>query len=116
MPTLEIFTNADQSKLTPQLASKATEVVASALGKPKSYVCVSLISSVMCFGGDPSPCAQVHLSSIGQIDPAKNQKTSAALADLLSKELGIDDGRMYIFFNDLKASNVGYQRTTFAAM
>lgn len=114
MPTLQIFTNVDQSKLTAALATKATDVVAKALGKPKSYVCVALIPSVMTFAGDASPTAQIHLSSIGEIDPQTNKSTTVAITNLLSKELGIDSSRFYIFFHDLEKANVGYMGQTFA--
>ena len=61
MPTLEIKTNVDSGLLTPQLAAKTVDVVANALGKPKSYVVVSFTPSVMSWGGDSGPTAIVHL-------------------------------------------------------
>ncbi|XP_074597277.1 macrophage migration inhibitory factor-like [Brevipalpus obovatus] len=114
MPTLEVFCNVDQSKLTPQLSAKAVDVVANALGKPKNYVCALFVHSVMNFGGDSGPSAIVHLSSIGKIDGETNKKTTAKLTDLLVKELGVDEKRLYINFHNLDKANVGYMRTTFA--
>ena len=116
MPTLEVFCNVDQSKLTPQLTAKAVDVVANALGKPKNYVCAVFVHSLMNFGGDSGPSAIVHLSSIGKIDRDTNKKTSAKLSDFFVKELGVDEKRLYINFHDLEKSNVGYMRTTFAEL
>ncbi|XP_074596397.1 macrophage migration inhibitory factor-like [Brevipalpus obovatus] len=114
MLILEVFCNVDQSKLTPQLSAKAVDVVANALGKPKNYVCALFVHSVMNFGGDSGPSAIVHLSSIGKIAGETNKKTKAKVTDLLVKELGVDEKRLYINFHNFDKSNVGYMRTIFA--
>ncbi|XP_053213776.1 macrophage migration inhibitory factor-like [Panonychus citri] len=113
MPTLEIKTNVDPSLLTPQLASKTVEIVANALGKPKSYVVVSFTPSVMSWGGDSGPTAIVHLGSIGRIDRETNKKTSKTLSTFLTKELGISNDKFYIMFHNLNKEDVGYNGTTF---
>ncbi|XP_015784769.1 macrophage migration inhibitory factor [Tetranychus urticae] len=113
MPTLEVQTNVDASKLTPELAGKAAQVVADALGKPKSYVIVSFKSAVMSMGGESGPTAIAHLGSIGKIDREMNKKTSKALSAFLVKELGLPEDKFYIMFHNLNKENVGWKGTTF---
>lgn len=58
----------------------------------------------MCFGGSEEPCAFGEVISIGGLGGDKNKKISSALAEVVSKKLGVDSSRFYIKFYDVKGS------------
>ncbi|RWS29771.1 macrophage migration inhibitory factor-like protein [Leptotrombidium deliense] len=114
MPCLEVTTNVPKDKIPADFAKVTVDLIAKLLGKPASYVVVVIRSdATMSWAGDDSPAAVVHLTSIGQIDRAKNKKTSAALYPHFEKNLGISGERMYIMFHDMAGENVGYSGSTF---
>ena len=133
MPVFELNTNVPTSKVSANLVADLTNVVASALGKPASYVAVqinaganlafgkfelsskdkSIMATIFCVGGSGNPAGISRLSSIGQIDRQKNKETSKKISAVLEKELGIASDRLYIEFVNLNKENVGYSGTTF---
>lgn len=117
MPTLSVQTNVKSAAVPDNLAKDLVDVVAKALGKPKSYVVVHVQpDQLMSWGGTDDPCAIVNLGSIGQISKEKNIKTTQTISGRLEQALGIKDDRMYIMFTDLQSQNVGYTNTTFATI
>ena len=67
----------------------------------------------MTFGASSEPCANITLSSIGRLGVEENKRYSKAIMESLEKDLGISPLRCFIFYNDYKASDVGYDRSTF---
>ena len=65
------------------------------------------------FGGTAAPCAYLSLMSIGKLGVAENKKHSKAIMDEMEKSLGVSPTRMYIYFQDAKASEVGFNKSTF---
>jgi phenylpyruvate tautomerase len=114
MPYLMIQTNRTVSpdKREPLLTA-ASRLLAKELGKPESYVMVSLNSDVpMLFAGTGEPAAYAELKSIG-LPAGSTKPLSRAICDLLEQRLDISSGRVYIEFTDIKGSHWGWNGGTF---
>ena len=93
------------------LLNKLSAALASATGKPESYVMTLLESSVpMTFGGSNEPCAYVEIKSIGALTPPEMSDQFCAL---INASLGISKDRIYIGFEDVNASDWGWNGRTF---
>ena len=114
MPYLRIQTNQDIDKTKKQSTLKrASQLVATELGKPEKYVMVSFAPiHPMVFAGDDQPCAYLELKSIG-LPESKTQALSASLCQLMQEELGINAERVYIEFADAPRAMWGWNSTTF---
>lgn len=114
MPLLTISTNISLDNETAQaLCLKSSSHVASILGKPESYVMVSIHTSIrMSFAGDASPCASVELKSLGL---PENETTafSASLCDFIKQQTGIPAERIYLEFSSPERHMWGWDRRTF---
>ncbi|EAY14794.1 hypothetical protein TVAG_219770 [Trichomonas vaginalis G3] len=115
MPALVIKTNA---KFTEEEKSKATEelgnIVSKVLGKPISYVMVTLEDGVAVrFGGSDEKAAFMSLMSIGGLNRAVNKRASAALTKWFTDH-GFQGDRIYIVFNPKSAEDWGFNGDTFA--
>jgi len=114
MPYLNIQTNVkinddDQAALL----HKASQVAATALGKPESYVMVHLdAGKAMLFAGSDAPLAYLQLKSLG-LPETKTGDLSSALCALMQTELGIDPGRVYIEFAGPERHMWGWNSDTF---
>ncbi|CAH0549069.1 unnamed protein product [Brassicogethes aeneus] len=114
MPHFRLETNVPQSDIPADLPAKICQVLSKSLGKPISYCVATVVGGVaMSWGGSNAKCAQATLMSIGALGQEQNKKHSKAIFDLITKELGIADDKMYISFTDNPSMNVGYQSTTF---
>lgn len=114
MPYLLIRTNQslDEAAVS-SLLSNASGTVAEALGKPESYVMVSLEKGAsMLFGGTDAPLVYMELKSIG-LPEVRTAELSAALTERVAVELGVDKGRVYIEFADAARHMWGWQGGTF---
>ena len=88
--------------------------VASATGKPESYVLVSLRTDVaLSFGGSEAPAAFGDLLSIGAVGGAKNKTISKAVSDVVTAKLGVPSSRFYLSITDMKGSDFGWNGGTF---
>ena len=113
MPYLKIQTN---QAVTPDqaqaLISKASNLVASELGKPESYVMVAFPPPVpMLFAGTDEPTAYLELKSIG-LPESKTANLSKALCNLMA-DLNISPNRVYIEFADAPRAMWGWDGRTF---
>jgi len=114
MPFLKIRTNQrlDESA-TKSLASRASATVAELLGKPESYVMVSIETGAdMLFAGTDEPLAYLELKSIG-LSPSITAPASRALCDLVAGETGVATNRIYIEFTDAPRHLWGWNGGTF---
>jgi len=114
MPYLKIQTNKEINENKQKaLLEKASATVAKELGKPESYVMVSIDPPrPMMFAGSDEPTAYLELKSIGL--PASDTKNiSAALCDMVSDELSIDQDRVYIEFANAERNMWGWNGATF---
>ena len=95
-----------------QIVAALSKTVASAVGKPESYVLVSLKTDTpMSFGGSEEPCAFAELISIGTF--RDTAAISAAIMATVEKELGVSSSRFYIKFTACSGSEMGWQGATF---
>ncbi len=114
MPHLMIETNVIlDSDARMDLATKASGMIAAAIGKPEQYV-QSLVrgGQALVHGGAADPAAYVACKSIGLAE-AQCKPLSKAICGFLQQELGIDPGRVYIEFVDLSRSWFGWNGSTF---
>lgn len=112
MPYLKIHTNQTISDSS-ALLQKASQLVARELGKAEGYVMVEIAGErQMLFAGSSAPLAYVELKSIG-LPASATGGLSAALCNLLSSELGLDAGRIYIEFADAPRNMWGWNGDTF---
>ena len=114
MPYLSIQTNKQiDPSIAPELLKKASLTVAEILGKPESYVMVSLPNPVpMLFAGSSDPLAYLELKSIG-LPQNKTAQLSESLCALVADQLGISTDRIYIEFSDAPRSLWGWNSGTF---
>ncbi|CAD6335587.1 unnamed protein product [Miscanthus lutarioriparius] len=115
MPTLNLSTNVPvDAVVAADILKDCSKAVARIIGKPESYVMVSINGSVpMSFAASEEPAAYGELVSIGGIGPGVNGKLSAAVAEVLETKLSVSRSRFYIKFDDVQRSNFGFNGSTF---
>jgi phenylpyruvate tautomerase len=114
MPWLSIQTNKTlRDEQQTELLDAASEIVASQLGKPQSYVMVSLAPAARIdFAGDQSPAAFVELRSIGVPDSKRNS-LCAAITELIARTCEIRPDRIYVVLVDFNAKFWSLNGSTF---
>ena len=86
-------------------------MVADLTGKPENYVMtMTQFDTKMTFAGSDEPCCFVKVKSIGSLEPSSMSKS---LCDLIASNTNININRIYIEFIDVKASNWGFNVSTF---
>ena len=111
MPFISVKTNITDVQTPNGLLKKLSAALATATGKPESYVMTLLDSGVpMTFAGSEEPCAYVEVKSIGALTPPA---ISNQFCKLIKSSLGIPKDRIYIGFDDVNASNWGWNGRTF---
>jgi phenylpyruvate tautomerase PptA (4-oxalocrotonate tautomerase family) len=114
MPTLVIKTNTPgRATGDALLIKRASSLVAEILRKPESYVMIVLERpAAMCFGRDTSPLAFLELKSLG-LPQDETPALSAALCELMQRELDIPPNRVYIEFASPPRHMFGFDARTF---
>lgn len=111
MPLIHVRTNISDVQTPDALLKKLSAALASATGKHESYVMTLLDSGVsMTFAGSHEPCAYVEIKSIGALTPLA---MSDQFCELIKVSLGISKDRIYIEFDDVNASDWGWNGRTF---
>ena len=111
MPLINLRTNISDVQAPDALLKKLSAALATATGKPESYVMTLLDSGVpMTFAGSEGPCAYVEIKSIGALTPPA---MSDQFCELIKSSLGIPKNRIYIGFDDVNASDWGWNGRTF---
>ncbi|XP_026441555.1 macrophage migration inhibitory factor homolog [Papaver somniferum] len=115
MPCLNVSTNVKLEGVnTSPILSEISKAVANIIGKPEAYVMVLLKGSVpISFGGSVENSAFGELTSIGGLNADVNKKLSAAIAAILEEKISVSKSRFFIKFTDTKASNFGWNGSTF---
>lgn len=117
MPLLQIQSSSSvaSSNGTVALLRTLSAELARELGKPESYVMVSLQTGVpLLFGGTGDPACFAALKNIGTFTPAQTERLSALLTRHLAAALSVAPNRIYIEFVDGKPHLWGYDGATFA--
>lgn len=114
MPYLKIQTNHDVDEdAKKQTLTKASAVVADALGKPEKYVMVAFEPpQPMLFAGTDEPCAYLELKSIG-LPQSQTKSLSSELCNMIQESLKVPAERVYIEFADAPRAMWGWNRGTF---
>jgi phenylpyruvate tautomerase len=114
MPLLKLETTAviPEGKQKTLLAS-LSKATAETIGKPEQYVMVTASQTAMVMSGNPGDAAFVDIRSIGGLGEDVNRKLSQQVCKLLKDSLGILPDRVYLNFTDVKASNWGWNGSTF---
>jgi phenylpyruvate tautomerase len=115
MPLLSIQTNQTvPEERKAGLIAAASQLTANQLGKPESYVMVSMQDQCpMCFAGTTDPTAYLELKSIG-LPASRTKELSAMLCSFVEEQLGIPADRVYIEFSDAARDMWGWAGGTFA--
>ncbi len=111
MPFIQINTSTKSIFDSDLLQKEVSQMVANLTGKPENYVMTMITSnSQMTFAGSDEPCCFIKLKSIGSLEPSSMSKS---LSELISSKSNIKTNRIYIEFIDVKASNWGFNSSTF---
>ena len=111
MPLIEINTSLKSIVEIDLLQQEISKMVSDLTGKPENYVMTMIQSdTLMTFAGSDEPCCFIKLKSIGSLNPSKMSKS---LCDLIASKTNIRTNRIYIEFVDVKATNWGFNSSTF---
>jgi hypothetical protein len=112
MPVLQITTNVTIDHAD-TLAKKASSLTAEILGKPESYVMVSINGAAeLIFAGTNDPCAHLMLKSLG-LPESETRAYSEKLCGFIEQQLGVPPARTYIEFINPERHMFGWNNTTF---
>ena len=112
MPFIQINTSTKSVVANDDLLQKdISKMVADLTGKPESYVMTMVQRDAkMTFAGSDEPCCFINVKSIGSLTPFSMSKS---LCELIASKTNINKNRIYIEFFDVKASNWGFNSSTF---
>jgi phenylpyruvate tautomerase PptA (4-oxalocrotonate tautomerase family) len=114
MPYLSIETNRTVEEASTQaIMKKASSLIAGLLGKPESYVMISIKPETpLSFAGTDAPAAFIRLKSIG-LSKDRCVEFSEKICDFIDQELGVPNNRVFIEFKDLERNLFGWNGKTF---
>ena len=114
MPYFSIETNQSIDRTAnQQLLKKTSAFIADLLGKPESYVMISIQpDKPLVFGGSDEPAAFVRLKSIG-LPVDRCPELSEKICHLIERKLGVPKERVFIDFKDLARNMFGWNGNTF---
>jgi phenylpyruvate tautomerase len=96
------------------LCERLSTLCAAEIGKPEQYVQALVVDQVaMVHGGEGGPAAFVDVRSIGGLGPKVCQSLAAKVCALLSRDLGVPGGRVYLNFTEVAAARWGHDGGTF---
>ena len=112
MPFIQVNTSSKSNVENVDLLQKdISKMVADLTGKPENYVMTMIqIDNKMTFAGSDEPCCFINVKSIGSLTPLSMSKS---LCELIASKTNINTNRIYIEFSDVKASNWGFNSSTF---
>ena len=112
MPVLQVTTNVSIDDAN-AFAMQASNLTAEILGKPESYVMVSINSDAsLIFAGTNDPCAHLMLKSLG-LPESETKAYSEKLCALIEQQLGVSPSRTYIEFINPERHMFGWNSGTF---
>tara|TARA_B100000579_G_C22292701_1_gene603477 strand:+ start:88 stop:426 length:339 start_codon:yes stop_codon:yes gene_type:complete len=111
MPFIQINISSKSTVNDDSLQKDISRMVADLTAKPENYVMTMIQSETkMTFAGSDEPCCFIKLKSIGSLNPSEMSKS---LCELIESKTNIKTNRIYIEFIDVKASNWGFNNSTF---
>ena len=112
MPLLNLKVSKDVEKKD-ELLKELSKIVAECIGKPESYVMVFLEKANFCMASEIGDSAFCDVKSIGGLSASVNKEISKKVCELLQERLNIETNRVYLNFTNIKASEWGYNGSTF---
>jgi phenylpyruvate tautomerase PptA (4-oxalocrotonate tautomerase family) len=113
MPLLKLETSVALSdEMKKDLLPKLSSLVAETIGKPESYVMVTISASAILISGKPGDAAFVDIRSIGGLSHNVNRQLSQKACALLKDSLGLSPDRVFLNFTDVSAANWGWKSST----
>ena len=111
MPLITVKTSGIHIENETKFLNQISNELANLTGKPQSYVMVILEPNCkIIFAGEIKPACFIEVKSIGAINPPlMTESFSRIVSDLLK----IPMNRIYIAFEDVKASQWGFNGKTF---
>ena len=111
MPFIQINTSSKSNLDNDLLQKEISKMIANLTGKSENYVMTMIQSNTqMTFAGSDEPCCFIKVKSIGSLNPSSMSKS---LCELIASKTNINTNRIYIEFFDVKASNWGFNGSTF---
>ena len=112
MPLIQVNTSSKSVVENDDLLQKEiSKMVADLTRKPENFVMTMIQTDTkMTFAGSDEPCCFIKVKSIGSLDPSS---MSNSLCELIASRTNINTNRIYIEFIDVKASNWGFNGSTF---
>ena len=112
MPLIQVNTSSKSIVENDYLFQKEiSKMVSDLTGKPENYVMTMIQKDLkMTFAGSDEPCCFIKVKSIGSLSPSSMSKS---LCELVASKTNINKNRIYIEFSDVKASNWGFNSSTF---
>ncbi|KAI8334384.1 Tautomerase/MIF superfamily [Chlamydoabsidia padenii] len=116
MPVLEISSQVAPKDLK-AFIKRLSVIFAEQIGKPEAYCLVTFTKvDEFIFAGSTDNGYIIRVGSIGNIAEERNINLTKAITDELKKELGIDNNRGYVLFQDYPAANIGFTGTVFSTI
>ena len=110
MPLLSVSTSIEINEKNVFLKN-CSRLVSKLTNKPEKYVMVRLFDQTpMYFNMEHGPSCFIDLKSIGYLNTAEMSKE---ITIFISNQIGIPTNRVYICFEDIKASNWSWKGKTF---
>lgn len=114
MPFLRLTSSAPETPAkAAALAEELSQAVSRLLGKPETYVMISVEKADMRMSGTDESAAFIDLRSIGGFSTQKNKAISEAVSAIVNKHLGVSGSRIFLNFADIPASSWGWNGGTF---
>ncbi len=115
MPLIRVqLSVALEAKTEQALLRSLSSAVASALGKPESYMMVVVEPrAAILMGGSPDPAAFCDVRSVGTISGAAAKSLSAAVAGILAEQAKIPGERVYLNLAGVPGAMWGHDGGTF---
>ena len=112
MPFIQVNTSSKSVIANDDLLQKdISKTIADLTGKPENFVMTMIQKDTkMTFAGSDEPCCFIKVKSIGSLSPSLMSKS---LCELIASKTNINTNRIYIEFVDVKASNWGFNCSTF---
>ena len=112
MPFIQVNTSLKSVVDNDDLLQKdISTMVAELTGKTENYVMTMIQKEIkMTFAGSDEPCCFIKVKSIGSLSPSSMSKS---LCELIASKSNLSTNRIYIEFIDVKASNWGFNSSTF---
>ena len=109
MPYINVSTSAkvnDKAKLLEEISI----FISSLTNKSRKFVMVKIDDNCQMYFDDESPSCFLEIKSIGSINPSEMAKP---ISDFVYEKMGIPIDRIYISFEDVKASLWAWNGRTF---